>query len=429
MDDRNDQSVTTSIAALYKAAANPMRTNVNNIGKSSSPFVSSQTSRIEEGDEEDNCSAYSHQSVASQHSSARSERSTQSADERIRSYVSRRSRDATTRAEEIRNDPFVKQHRQQEKTVFLHELNRMKMAGSVPTRNFTDEDDIADIQFECNRIKNNEDQVSTVSFMKDFIKLGATGLELMNNKFNLLRLSGWSGEVTRDMERYNRPLSKIYQRYWRKGSVSPFLELGFLLFGSLIVHHFKNLLMGGSSTPSVPPPAPVYNAPSRNVPFNIPQQQSATPPPTAGNAPARKTMRRPKRAESMMQQQPPPPPTATNQPPPNLIDMILQQQAAQATPPGGNMMPAPGGNGNRMPAPPGGVSMTSIPIPNMQGGVPMMGGVIMVDMQHRQRNNQKNTTELEIVEEKEEKPSEHRIDIHDDGNEDGSETSHLSFDM
>jgi hypothetical protein len=404
MMDRNDQSVTTSIADLYKAAANPMRTNVGKIKRESTPFVSSQFSQIAE-EEEDVRSHESEQSRSAH--SHHSDRSARSADERIHSYVSQRSSRANERAHNIRNDPFVQQQRKQDKTVFLHELNRMKMAGSLPTRQFTEEDDIADIQFECNRIKNNEDQVSTVSFMKDFIKLGATGLELMNNKFNLLRLNGWSGEVTRDMERYNRPLSKIYQRYWRKGSVSPFLELGFLLFGSLIVHHFKNLLMGGggSSAPSMVPPAPVHNAPSRNVPFNIPSQ--ASPPPAAQGTVPRKTMRRPKRAES--NQPPPPPSRAQNQPPPNLIDMIMQQQAATIT----EMNNVPN---ETMP------SMTSIPIPNMQGGMPMMGGVIMVDMQQRQRNP-RNTTELEIVEEGQ--LEEHRIDIRDDD----SESSHLSFDM
>ena len=427
--DRNDQSVTTSIADLYKAAANPMRTNMGKIRRESTPFVSSQFSQIAEEEEEDVRSHESHESQQSRSArsshSARSERSAQSADERIRSYVSRRSSRANERMHNIRNDPFVQQQRKQDKTVFLHELNRMKMAGSLPTRDFTEADDIADIQFECNRIKNNEDQLSTVSFMKDFIKLGATGLELMNNKFNLLRLNGWSGEVTRDMERYNRPLSKIYQRYWRKGSVSPFLELGFLLFGSLIVHHFKNLLMGGggSSAPSMVPPAPVNNAPSRNVPFNIPSQ--AAPP---SRPVPRKTMRRPKRAESNQPplQEPPEPPVARNQPPPNLIDMVMQQQAATRPPTGMSNDDTP--------------SMTSIPIPNMQGGMPMpgtmpmpggmpmMGGVIMVDMQQRQRNP-RNTTELEIVEEPEEqKLAEHRIDIRDE-NDNDSESSHLSFDM
>jgi hypothetical protein len=89
--------------------------------------------------------------------------------------------------------------------------------------------------------------------------------------------------------------------------------------------------------------------------------------------------------------------------------MIMQQQAATIT----EMNNVPN---ETMP------SMTSIPIPNMQGGMPMMGGVIMVDMQQRQRNP-RNTTELEIVEEGQ--LEEHRIDIRDDD----SESSHLSFDM
>ena len=140
---------------------------------------------------------------------------------------------------------------------------------------FTDQDSLADIEFEHNRIKCNEEQISAVNFMKDMIKLGATGIELANNKFKLLRLNRWSSDVTAEMDRYDRPLSKIYQRYWRKGSVSPFVELAVLLFGGLIFHHFKNVLFGvGGNQPRSEPlraAAPARACRRRNVPFSMPQ--------------------------------------------------------------------------------------------------------------------------------------------------------------
>ena len=169
----------------------------------------------------------------------------------VETYVSRRSTTSSARVRSIKHHPLIQGERQAEKKMFLQEINRMRDAGATTTRMYTDEDSLADIEFEHNRIKCNEEQISAVNFMKDMIKLGATGIELANSKFKLLRLNRWSADVTSDMERYNRPLSKIYQRYWRKGSVSPFVELAFLLFGGLIFHHFKNVLFGvGGNQPS-----------------------------------------------------------------------------------------------------------------------------------------------------------------------------------
>ena len=198
----------------------------------------------------------------------------------------------------------IEQEKLREKTVLLHELSRMEMSGSKMARNLSMEDPLADIEFELNRTRAKEDCVSTVSFMKDAIRLGVTGIELLNNKFNVLKLQGWSGEATRDMNRYDRSLTKLYTRYMRRGSVSPIIELGFLIFGSMLVTHMKNAFLGPSapipaafSAPraSPPPTAP----PSRNIPFATPQQrrpassQDTRAPEAATQQRRRPTMRRP----------------------------------------------------------------------------------------------------------------------------------------
>lgn len=425
-----DASVTTSIADLYKVASNPVRTNVENMHKDEAPFISSQNNS-QQGeepclfDDNDNASVRSGSSHSSR-SSHKSESPSEKFRNEAKTYISNRSSKASRRVNNIQNNPFVRQERNRQKTVYLHELNRMRLGGSKLSREYTNDDNVADIEFECNRIKANEDQNSTVSFMKDAIKLGATGLELLNNKFDILRLNGWSGEVTRDMDRYNRPLSKIYQRYWRRGSVSPFVELGFLLFGSLIVHHFKNVLTGGTQTAHRQPARPPAMAPpSRNVPFNIPQSNNRPPPSSEpSQEPKRRTMRRPKRST-----QPPPPETSNNQSkgmPENLISMLLPQQQAPVF--------AQENMQNTMANPIVGIGVVSGPPPGMfnMGGPPTdmfnMGGaeagVVVLDMGNARRRQQKNTTELEIIEES---PLETRIDIKEDMKEGDGKT--LSFDM
>jgi hypothetical protein len=436
--------ISPSIADLYRAAANPLRTRTENIHVQETPFVSSNHGSDRDEEHTYRSRGGSHKSRGGSTASHRSDDGgttrlhqasfappfVQTSDplyqeeetpNLVKSYVSRRSNNVNSRIHTMRENPYVQEERQREKTHYLHELNRMKMNGSLPSRDYTEEDDVADLAFECSRIKSNEDMVSMVSFMKDAIKLSTTGVELLNNKFNLLRLSGWSREVTRDMERYNRPLSKIYQRYWRKGSVSPFIELAFLLGGSLVVHHFKNLLMGGGST--APPPAAAQStpAPSRNVPFNFPPAATAPAPPRAANtaAPKRPPMRRPMRAAK--------PAVSKAQPPENLIEQILQGQHAHQFSQEASVS-APGG---MMAAKLGGMAA--------MGG--MMGGnvgMVVIDVQQGGPRRNMSVPEVEVVEENS-LPAlsnngleEHRIDIREvaeDNIQMSSGTNGLSFDM
>ena len=386
-------SVSTSIRELYREAANPMRTNFDNVETHETPFVSAQrddgseTPRFFDQDEEDEGKSQT-SSRSSKSQSSKSSRSSRRSNRR--SYVTRTSR-FSERASKISHHPMIQEDRNRQKTMFLHELNRMRMSGSNPTREFTQGDDLADIEFECSRIKQNEDQISTVSFMKDAIRLSCTGLELVNNKFKLLRLNGWSSEATRDMERYDRPLSKIYQRYWRKGSVNPFIELCFLLFGSLFVHHFKQVLMGPSPSTTqtnVPTTAPPSRNVSRNVPFNIGSSNApANPPPTS----RRPTMRRPNSNQQA--------PTSMPQ---NLMETLLKQQQTASPQPIRSMTPQPNNINSARVAPP------RIPQPNVMMGIASQfqnmtgnggGGVVVVDINTTTRRNNTQNVDLEIVEE------------------------------
>lgn len=430
-DSRSD--VTPSIAELYKSAANPMRTDFNRVHVDDTPFVSSRGSRRSrrsgsqgsQGSQRsrDNRTQASRTTVRSS-TSPRAEKSPvlfneslfdQPAEEDpVKTYVSRRSTTSSARVRSIKHHPLIQGERQAEKKMFLQEINRMRDAGATTTRMYTDEDSLADIEFEHNRIKCNEEQISAVNFMKDMIKLGATGIELANSKFKLLRLNRWSADVTSDMERYNRPLSKIYQRYWRKGSVSPFVELAFLLFGGLIFHHFKNVLFGVGGNQPPPqqqqhaPPNAGMAPPSRNVPFSMPSQQAPAP-----NGAKRRTMRRPKRAPAPMQAQKQSAPVSPpSMPTPNLINMLLPKQVP--------------------------VNLPQQPVPSASSIHPTP--VVVIDVQQKGRRRRGPEPTLEIIEEDgagEEQPSSphHVIDVLESkdpeavGQEQDDAATVLSFDM
>lgn len=304
-----------SLVDLYRKASNPMRTNKQKIRLADTPFVREDVrSRA-------SSSARSQSSASSRHSKVSSRKSRRSRASSRRSYHRRSSR--SRRGSPPANDPpaffesvkppptrlsepqrmRLQTEKTREKQVLLHELSRMQMSGSQLCRNLSMDDNLADIEYELNRTKAKDDCVSTVAFMKDAIKFGVTGIEMLNSKFKVLKLNGWSSEATRDMNRYDRSLTKLYTRYMRRGSVSPILELGFLLFGSMLLCHMKNSfmggMMGGSSSPAAAPSAAQRSTapppPSRNVPFNRPSAapSSQAPPAAPAAAPARRTMRRP----------------------------------------------------------------------------------------------------------------------------------------
>ena len=288
-----------SLLDLYKKVSNPTRTNKDKIHLRRSPFVVGEHhfqnsarlsppihSSSRKAPQEPSEQSYRR---SSRHSSRRSSRhSSERSSRRSSTRQARRSAAKSTRPKFFSEVPdsrrtrlgamdqrAMEEEKLREKTVLLHELSRMEMSGSKMARQFSISDPLADIEFELNRTRAKEDCVSTVSFMKDSIRLGVTGVELLNNRFKVLKLQGWSGEATKDMSRYDRSLTKLYTRYMRRGSVSPIVELGFLIFGSMLVTHMKNAFLGPSTSgpsmfsaaPSAPPP------PSRNIPFTTPDRQ------------------------------------------------------------------------------------------------------------------------------------------------------------
>jgi hypothetical protein len=106
--------------------------------------------------------------------------------------------------------------------------------------------------------------------MSDAMRLGLNGIELLNQRFGpILQLDGWSSELTRGgMQRFQGPLARIYKRIFRRGSPSPFIELAFIIFGSMAMHHLRHRgpgaasmaasLFGGATASAPPPPPPQH---------------------------------------------------------------------------------------------------------------------------------------------------------------------------
>lgn len=138
-----------------------------------------------------------------------------------------------------------------EKQGYLIELKRMKARGIELSREFSEADSLAELEFEVAKQNASVSTENSVSFMRDMLRLVITGLEVGNNKLGpFLSMEGWAEATTADMHRYDNALERIHRRYFRKSQMSPIMEMAWLLFGSLAMWHFKSKFLGGGSSSS-----------------------------------------------------------------------------------------------------------------------------------------------------------------------------------
>ena len=181
-----------------------------------------------------------------------------------------------------------------EKQGYLIELQALQAKGVKLTRDFSMKDSLTELEFEVQKQNSAVNAAAAVSNMKDMMRLAFNGMEMANARLGpFLCIDGWAESLTSDMKRFDCALEKLYKRYWRRQSMSPIMELGMIILGSLAMHHFKTKLFGpvgprprsSSPAPAEAPPAP-------------PRLRRSMPPQSSGGSvrdtrPARPTLRPP----------------------------------------------------------------------------------------------------------------------------------------
>lgn len=134
----------------------------------------------------------------------------------------------------------------QEKRKYLLDLEKLKLQGIKLTKDYTMNDSLADIRFEYDSHRSNYDVVDSINYMKDILGFSFTLIESLNQRFGpILQLRGWSTYMKNNMGRFDRLLERAYHRFWRQGQPSPFMEFGFLVFGTMIMWHLQNKYLNG----------------------------------------------------------------------------------------------------------------------------------------------------------------------------------------
>ena len=129
------------------------------------------------------------------------------------------------------------------KTEVLNDLDRLRRNG-LHVRDFNMGDSVDDMEHEVRRQMMNLEEANAINFMKNAMQIAFTGMELMNNKMGpFLHLEGWAASTSKDMDKYDVPLGKIYRKYMtKKTASSPEAEIAMGIMGSMCMHHFGRKL-------------------------------------------------------------------------------------------------------------------------------------------------------------------------------------------
>ena len=133
-----------------------------------------------------------------------------------------------------------------EKQSVLLEMERLKAQGIILTREFTMSDNLADMQFEVRRHLLRIDESNSIGFMRDGLRLLFSGIEAGNKAVGpVLQLDGWSTQACTELDshKYDRSLSSLYRKYWRRGSSSPEMDLACGILSSMATWHVKQQFM------------------------------------------------------------------------------------------------------------------------------------------------------------------------------------------
>jgi hypothetical protein len=121
-----------------------------------------------------------------------------------------------------------------EKEALLYELDIMEKQGLIKLhRVLSMQNSLEEIQYQYDRANMIVSTQQTVEWAKSGIKMGSSILESVLKRFGVSVVEGFSNNLCKDMSKFNKPMTKMYRKYWRRGTSSPEMELAMIVFGAL----------------------------------------------------------------------------------------------------------------------------------------------------------------------------------------------------
>ena len=141
----------------------------------------------------------------------------------------------------------VEAERRDEKEGILNELILLQEAGQCKlVKTFTMADSLEEISFQYDRCQSEIEAKKMVNLVKSSIDMGAGVIEMLAKNMGFQLLDGYHKSLCSDMTRFDRPLSKLYKKYWRRGSQKPEMELAMIVLGSFGWTIMSNMIKDGS---------------------------------------------------------------------------------------------------------------------------------------------------------------------------------------
>ena len=130
-----------------------------------------------------------------------------------------------------------------EKLDYLLKLDRFKSSGQL-VRDFSLKSSLLEIKKETQRIEHAINMKSSIKFQQKMLMAIVSGLEYANKRFDpfSIELDGWSENVFENIEDFNTVFERLYEKYRRRGEMSPELELLLTLAGSAFMFNMSNQL-------------------------------------------------------------------------------------------------------------------------------------------------------------------------------------------
>ena len=141
----------------------------------------------------------------------------------------------------------VESERRDEKEGLLTELLSLAESGQCKlVRTLTMKDSLEEISFQYDRCQSEIEARRMVNLAKSSIDVGAGLIEMVAKNFGFPLLDGYHKSLCSDMNRFDRPLTKIYKKYWRRGAQKPEMELAMIVIGSFGWTVMSNMMKDGS---------------------------------------------------------------------------------------------------------------------------------------------------------------------------------------
>jgi hypothetical protein len=122
-----------------------------------------------------------------------------------------------------------------EKKELIYALYVMEQDGHPVSKRYTMDDDIFEMRFEYNKLKNEDDLKTKVQSAWDWFHTGNHLVEYLNERLNPFDISmdGWSDLLDADKQKYEPHFRKLYKQFACKFQVKPAVQIAMLFGGQL----------------------------------------------------------------------------------------------------------------------------------------------------------------------------------------------------